>query len=335
MQRLTHIPGVLLLAAAATSTFAPTAHAEIEVYVDFESAPHATPVEGLSTVHPLLDIYAGGNGVVLGEGALPSTYGGGLQSLPNLCLGNPGATSYGEASQYGQGFADLDKYHDYVFSFAPATTVNRFSIDMLDFGDWNPTLSAYHEVRLTAYDAEGLLVDDDVLSYASTPRVNPPELGYVGDACFALPGQYGNYTFEVTGAGITWVVFEIVAGIDPNIAFDNISFTACEDLDADGVCDDCDVCPDTLLPETPPSVGLGPNHFALIDDDTIFDTRLLNGPVSASAYTLEDTHGCSCEQIVDICGVGQGHTKHGCSAGIIENAIAGQCFDLQRFSPTC
>ena len=184
-----------------------------------------------------------------------------------------------------------------------------------------------HEVRLVAYDSDGWVIDEDILAYESTPKKNPPEYRYIGDACFALPGDLGNYTFEVTGPDITWVVLEVVAGIDPNMAFDDIAFTAGQDTDLDGVCDDCDVCLDTMIPETPPSSGLGPNHYVLFDGDAMFDTRLPNGQLSASGYSLADTHGCSCEQIIDLCDVGQGHAKHGCSTGIIEKAIEGQCFD--------
>jgi hypothetical protein len=326
-----------LLTALSIFAFSSNARAEVEVHIDFESVQQGTSVEGLGTVHELLDIDAvhelldidaGGNGMVVGEGLFPSAYGGGLNNWLNGCLGNPGGYTYGEVSHYGQGFADVDKWHDYLFSFAAGTTVSQFSITMLDFGDYNPTSSDYHEVRLAAYDADGYLVDEDVLAYDSVPKINPPEHRYTGDACYAMPGDLGNYTFEVAGAGITWVVLEITAGIDPHIAFDDISFTACEDVDQDGVCDDCDVCPDTVIPELPPSDGLETNHYALIDVDTVFDTRLQGGTVSASAYTLEDTHGCSCEQIIDLCGVGQGHAKHGCSQGVMENAIAGQCFDL-------
>jgi hypothetical protein len=329
MNRYDQSLGTSLLAALVTFAFATTARAETEITIDFESLPHGSSVEGLGTVHALLDIDAGGSGVLVGEGLAPAAYGGGLDNLENGCMGNPGAYTNGESSQYGQGFTDLERWHDYLFSFAPGTTVSEFSIKMLDFGDYNPTYSDYHEVRVTAYDAEGTVIDEDVLAYGSLPKKNPPEIRYIGDTCYALPGDPGNYGFTLTGPGITWVVLEVTAGIDPNIAFDDIAFTACQDLDEDGVCDDCDACPDTMIPETPPSEGLGPNRYALIDADTVFDVGLAKGVVSTSGYTLQDTHGCSCEQIIDVCGAGEGHAKHGCSVGIIEMAIDGQCFDPQ------
>jgi hypothetical protein len=39
-------------------------------------------------------------------------------------------------------------------------------------------------------------------------------------------------------------------------------------------------------------------------------------------YTIEDTAGCSCEQIVAAQGLGKGHLKHGCSFGVMNNWLA-------------
>jgi predicted extracellular nuclease len=90
------------------------------------------------------------------------------------------------------------------------------------------------------------------------------------------------------------------------------------DEDADGVGDACDVCLGTAIPETAPVGGLKPNHWALIDGDTIFDTP--GG--SATPFTVEQTAGCSCEQIVAAMGLGKGQGKHGCSTGTMEDWIA-------------
>src|SRR6185436_9651818 len=100
---------------------------------------------------------------------------------------------------------------------APNTTASRFSIKMLDFGDWNPTHSAYHEIQLIAYDTDWNLVDADILSFTNTPIGLPPETNSTGDACNAQPGDPGNYTFHVQGAGITWLVLQVTAGLDPHI----------------------------------------------------------------------------------------------------------------------
>ncbi|NQY63688.1 MAG: hypothetical protein HRT38_08110 [Alteromonadaceae bacterium] len=56
-----------------------------------------------------------------------------------------------------------------------------------------------------------------------------------------------------------------------------------------------------------------PNHFALINGDAIFDTT----GTTAASFTLANTTGCSCEQIVEKQGLGKGHLKNGCSAGVM------------------
>jgi len=84
------------------------------------------------------------------------------------------------------------------------------------------------------------------------------------------------------------------------------------------VIDSLDACPGTMIPETAPTDGLGKNRWVLMDGDTVFDT---NGKQS-SVYTLEDTAGCSCEQIIEAQGLGEGHTRFGCSNSAIKDWIA-------------
>ncbi len=89
------------------------------------------------------------------------------------------------------------------------------------------------------------------------------------------------------------------------------------DADNDGVADECnDLCLGTVRPEGVPTSGLKPNHYALIDGDTTFDT---NG--GSSVFTLQQTAGCSCEQIIVEAGLGSGHRKNGCSQGAMEDWI--------------
>jgi len=89
-----------------------------------------------------------------------------------------------------------------------------------------------------------------------------------------------------------------------------------KDSDNDSVTDDMDLCPVTSIPETPPTQGLKPNHFALVDGDSIFDSVNSN-----HSFTLADTAGCSCEQIAEKKGLGYGFQKHGCSKGVIQSWI--------------
>jgi hypothetical protein len=95
-----------------------------------------------------------------------------------------------------------------------------------------------------------------------------------------------------------------------------------EDKDADGVPNDDDFCPSTALPENAPTDSLGTNRFADIDGDGVFDTTASNGKGPRKSFDIRDTAGCSCEQIVEEQGLGNGHTKFGCSIGAMENWIS-------------
>ncbi len=94
------------------------------------------------------------------------------------------------------------------------------------------------------------------------------------------------------------------------------------DSDGDGVPDEADVCPDTVIPEGVPTVRLGTNRWALTDGDLEFDTKAPNGKGPGRSYSTEDTAGCSCEQIIDELGLGNGHTKFGCSISAMDDWVA-------------
>jgi len=95
------------------------------------------------------------------------------------------------------------------------------------------------------------------------------------------------------------------------------------DLDGDGVVDALDRCPGTVIPESVPTQELGTNRWALVDGDGIFDTTLPRGHGNGldRSFTIGDTAGCSCEQIIDELHLGNGHTKFGCSTGVMETWI--------------
>ena len=93
------------------------------------------------------------------------------------------------------------------------------------------------------------------------------------------------------------------------------------DADGDGVPDAEDVCPGTVIPEEVPTVRLGVNRFALTNNDTIFDTVAPPGGGPRSTFTTEDTKGCSCAQIIQMLGLGQGQRNFGCSIGIMQEWI--------------
>jgi len=94
-----------------------------------------------------------------------------------------------------------------------------------------------------------------------------------------------------------------------------------KDEDADGLPDDLDYCPGTVIPESVPTVRLGTNRWALVDDDGYFDTAPPNGKGPKRSYSLGNTAGCSCEQIIEALHLGSGHQKFGCSNGVMDNWV--------------
>ena len=95
-----------------------------------------------------------------------------------------------------------------------------------------------------------------------------------------------------------------------------------KDFDKDGVLDDADYCPDTVIPEGVPTVRLGTNRWALTDGDFDFDTTAPNGKGPGRSYSTAGTAGCSCEQIIDAQGLGDGHSKFGCSISAMDDWIS-------------
>ena len=78
-----------------------------------------------------------------------------------------------------------------------------------------------------------------------------------------------------------------------------------------------------MVPEpNVPSRGLKSNRWALNDDDAVFDTVSRgrgNGP--NRSYNITDTAGCSCEQIIDAQGLGNGHRNFGCSISAMDDWV--------------
>jgi hypothetical protein len=93
------------------------------------------------------------------------------------------------------------------------------------------------------------------------------------------------------------------------------------DPDDDGVPIGPDVCAGTAVPEGVPTIGLKPNHYALGDGDTTFDS-VAAGNSGGTVYTTADTGGCSCEQVLDALSAGLGQYRFGCTAGTLNGWIA-------------
>jgi hypothetical protein len=88
-----------------------------------------------------------------------------------------------------------------------------------------------------------------------------------------------------------------------------------DDADGDFVLDAEDLCLFVASTDAP-TQGLGKNRWADMDGDGVFDTSGKNA--SGRYYTIEDTAGCSCAQIIDTCGYGEGHIKFGCSHSVMD-----------------
>jgi hypothetical protein len=193
--------------------------------IDFSQFSPGDPIEGLGTVHPLLEITtSGGLAVALFPGELPGNYG-----APNdeESIRNGGMTASG-------GFGDpTARVNDFVFTFASGYTAESFSVRMLDHGDFNPGHAASHTISLVARDSTGQVLDSHVLSYTSDTAGNPTtgsagNLQLTGDAVTASSGEPGRFAFAVSGSDIARV--ELVhtnngsrpsgASSDPNIGFD-------------------------------------------------------------------------------------------------------------------
>ena len=94
------------------------------------------------------------------------------------------------------------------------------------------------------------------------------------------------------------------------------------DADGDGVCGDRDLCSGTVIPESVPTERLGTNRFALVNGDGVFDTTSPKGKGPQRSYTIQDTAGCSCAQIIDNLQLGAGERKYGCTVGTMDEWVA-------------
>jgi hypothetical protein len=205
-----------------------------EVCVDFGGKAAGDSVNGLGAVHPRLNISSTNNAVVVKESVNPVAYGGNLQTpvpqnnVANACIGSAGSSA-GFADVGAGDFTPNTKLHDYVFTFAPGTSVSKFSLRMADYGDFNPGRATSHSVKLVAYDASGEIVDEDELSHTSAATLNP--LVVTGDACTAELGEPGNFIFIVSGSHITRLELRSSNNgsfpnepSDPHIAFNDLCF---------------------------------------------------------------------------------------------------------------
>jgi hypothetical protein len=122
-------------------------------------------------------------------------------------------------------------------------------------------------------------------------------------------------------------VDESACGSDPldgsslSLDFDSDNIPDCVDPDIDGdtVANGDDICAYTELPDEP-TAGLRGARFAARADGT-FDS---GKDEFDSLYTLADTQGCAGTQVIELEGLGAGHTRYGISRSALEGFIAGR-----------
>ncbi len=213
-----------------TPTAIPTNTPPQNICINFNQLNPGDSVEGLNTLYPGLNISTSGSAVAIRQ-ADPTAAGFGAPNpIANLgdTIINNGIGSYG-------GFVDVYRNHDYQFTFADTEAVKYFTIQMLDFGDFNPMRATVHEVALVAYNAQNQVVVSDVLTFTSDDAVNPisgsaGNLQLTGDAITAVSGEPGNYTFEVAGNNIVRLELQFSNNVqdgavsDPNLGLAVLCF---------------------------------------------------------------------------------------------------------------
>jgi len=185
------------------------------ICIDFEN-PELSPgdsVEGLGTLHPLLDIDLSDsetNLVLIQEGdSLNKAYDATTTSsndTPNGCLNG----------DYGMGCVGLKPVVNdtIVFSFADGVTVDYFSFTMLDYGDWTHSGSQAKSISISCSDSGGW----GSATLISFPSGNPKNY----DACHS--SGYGIITYVSNSPGTLKVKIEFHNGVDRGVGFDDICF---------------------------------------------------------------------------------------------------------------
>ncbi|MEQ9104801.1 MAG: T9SS type A sorting domain-containing protein [Rhodothermales bacterium] len=95
--------------------------------------------------------------------------------------------------------------------------------------------------------------------------------------------------------------------------------TESADTDGDSVGDNGDLCAVTVYD----TMELNPNQWALREGSTNFIQGVnRKGKSSGGSYSITETGGCSCSDIVEAAGLGQGHLKKGCSNSVMADWAA-------------
>ncbi|WP_211365255.1 thrombospondin type 3 repeat-containing protein [Polyangium fumosum] len=223
--------------------------------------------------------------------------------------------------------ADVD--YDYVcapYDNCPyVANANQADIDYDKVGDvcdnCKHTQNPYQEDA--DYDKVGDACDN--CPYVANADQADTDYDGIGDACDNCPGTANKDQYDVDYDGIGDVCDNCVYVANPaqrDADYDGIG-NACEygctgDSDYDGVCNNVDECPYTTY-DTAPG-GLNPNHSIWTGTSgQMFEIGPPNGP--GFDFSIKDTAGCSCAQIIKALGLGAGHTRFGCSPSAMQTWI--------------
>lgn len=213
--------------------------------IDFEGEITGQTVEGMGTIHPMMNIQSTPTGAIVIETfANPKVYGAPTpDNLSNACLedSDGNRVDFAAYSEFGTiakgfGYPQTGNFQDwsYDFIFEVGYMPASFGIKVFDVGDFNPTLATEHSVTLTAYDALNNIIDEDELFYTTAAVGNPTDsdpfgdlLNSSGDACTATFGEPGYFEMMVgSPTGISRIALTS-EGQDPKVGFDSITIVDC------------------------------------------------------------------------------------------------------------
>jgi hypothetical protein len=185
-------------------------------------------------------------------------------------------------------------------------------------------LVATFAIRCVDADADGACDLEDNCAGVVNPDQADADADGAGDACDVCPLDAAN---DADADGVCGDVDNCPLAANPDQSdLDGDGqgdvCDACTDEDFDTVCRQDDVCPATVLPEAP-SVSLGVWRWMDTNGDGVFDTTPSGGQGPKRSYTMADTAGCSCTQIIAALNLGSGHSKFGCSISAMDEWGAG------------